>query len=41
MIGAFILGFIIGAVGGYLFLRNNQNIKDKVDGITDDIDEQI
>lgn len=41
MIGVFILGFVVGAVGGYLFLRNNQDIKDKVDDVTDNIDEQI
>lgn len=41
MIGAFILGFMAGAIVGYLFLRNNKDIKGKVDNITDDIDEQI
>lgn len=41
MIGGFIFGFVAGAVVSYLFLRNNKDIKAKVDDITDNIDEQI
>lgn len=41
MIGGFIVGFMAGAIVGYLFLRNNPNIEEKVDDITDNIDENV
>ena len=36
-----LIGFVGGAVTSYLFFRNNKNIKDKVDDITDNIDNTI
>lgn len=33
--------FIVGAVIGYLFLRNNKDIKDKVDDAADIVDTVI
>lgn len=36
-----LIGFVAGGVTSYLFFRNNKNIKDKVDNITDNIDNTI
>lgn len=41
MIWGLILAFIAGAVVSYLVLRNNPDIKGKVDDITDNIDNNI
>lgn len=41
MILGLILGFVGGAITSYLFLRNNKDIKAKVDDVTDNIDDII
>lgn len=41
MISGLIIGFVAGAVVSYLVLRNNKDIKEKVDDVTDKIDETI